>query len=87
VPASGHKAERAVDLETGAIIAVTVQGEDEGDTMTIVDTVTAAVEQVDRAQQILSRPQASDVAWCAFGTWPGSTGRDERRRRPRGRRS
>jgi transposase len=45
-----HKAEHAVDLETGAIVAVTVQGADEGDTTTIVDTVTAAVEQVEAAQ-------------------------------------
>jgi transposase len=29
-----HKAEHAVDLETGAIVAVTVQGADEGDTTT-----------------------------------------------------
>jgi transposase len=27
-----HKAERAVDLETGSIVGVTVQGADEGDT-------------------------------------------------------
>ena len=33
-----HKAEHAVDLETGAIVAVTVQGADEGDTTTIVET-------------------------------------------------
>src|SRR3954469_5075801 len=45
-----HKAEHAVDLETGAIVAVTVQGADEGDTTTIVDTVTAAVEQIEAAQ-------------------------------------
>ena len=39
-----HKAEHAVDLETGAIVAVTVQGADQGDTMTITDTVTAAAD-------------------------------------------
>jgi transposase len=52
-----HKAEHAVDLETGAIVAVTVQGADEGDTTTIVDTVTAAVEQVDAAQAEVDEPQ------------------------------
>jgi transposase len=52
-----HKAEHAVDLETGAIIAVTVQGADEGDTTTIVDTVTAAVEQIDAAQADVDDPQ------------------------------
>ena len=34
-----HKAEHAVDLETGAIVAVTLQGADEGDTTTIQDTL------------------------------------------------
>jgi transposase len=52
-----HKAEHAVDLETGAIVAVTVQGADEGDTTTIVDTVTAAIEQIDAAQADVDDPQ------------------------------
>ena len=39
-----HKAEHAVDLETGAIVGVTVPGADQGDTTTIADTVTAAAE-------------------------------------------
>lgn len=42
-----HKAEHAVDLETGAIVAVTVQGADQGDTTTIADTVTAAAEDLE----------------------------------------
>jgi transposase len=41
-----HKAEHAVDLETGAIIAVTVQGADEGDTATITETVAEAGEWI-----------------------------------------
>ena len=32
-----HKAEHAVDLDTGAIVAVTVQGADQGDTTTIIE--------------------------------------------------
>ena len=52
-----HKAEHAVDLETGAIVAVTVQGADDGDTTTIVDTVTAAAEQVEAAQADVDEPQ------------------------------
>ena len=32
-----HKAEHAVDLDTGAIVAVTLQGADQGDTTTIVE--------------------------------------------------
>ena len=46
-----HKAEHAVDLDTGAIVAVTLQGADQGDTTTIVETVTAAAEQVEDAQR------------------------------------
>ena len=52
-----HKAEHAVDLETGAIVAVTLQGADQGDTTTIVDTVTAAAEQVEAAQADANEPQ------------------------------
>jgi transposase len=37
-----HKAEHAVDLETGAIIAVTVQGADEDDMATIIETLPEA---------------------------------------------
>jgi transposase len=42
-----HKAEHAVDLETGAIVGVTVQGADQGDTTTIAETVTVAAEELD----------------------------------------
>lgn len=41
-----HKAEHAVDLDTGAIIAVTVQGADEGDTATITETMAEAGEWI-----------------------------------------
>src|ERR1039457_7101608 len=37
-----HKAEHAVDLETGAVLAVTLQPADQGDTTTIVDTLAEA---------------------------------------------
>ena len=52
-----HKAEHAVDLDTGAIVAVTLQGADEGDTTTIVETVIAAAEQVEDAQVDVTEPQ------------------------------
>ena len=45
-----HKAEHAVDMETGAIVAVTRQGADVGDTTTIIETAIAAAEQVEDAQ-------------------------------------
>jgi len=42
-----HKAEHAVDLETGAVVAVTVQGADEGDTTTVKETFIEAAEQME----------------------------------------
>jgi transposase len=41
-----HKAEPAVDLDTGALVAVTVQGADQGDTTTIDQTLGEAVDQL-----------------------------------------
>jgi transposase len=52
-----HKAEHAVDLETGAIVAVTLQGADQGDTTTIRETATAAAEQIEDAQADVDAPQ------------------------------
>jgi transposase len=43
-----HKAEHAVDLDTGAIVAVTIQGADAGDTRTLPDTLAEAIEQLDQ---------------------------------------
>jgi transposase len=42
-----HKAEHAVDLETGAVVAVTVQDADQGDTATSIETLVEAAEQVE----------------------------------------
>jgi transposase len=42
-----HKAEHAVDLETGAVVAVTVQDADEGDTATSIETLIEAAEQIE----------------------------------------
>jgi transposase len=41
-----HKAEHAVDLDTGAIVGVTLTGADRGDTTTLYDTVTEAAVQL-----------------------------------------
>ena len=41
-----HKAEHAVDMETGAIVAVTLQAADQGDTTTIRETVAEAGERI-----------------------------------------
>src|SRR5208282_3108495 len=52
-----HKAEHAVDLDTGAVVAVTLQGADQGDTTTIVETAIAAAEQIEDAQAEVQAPQ------------------------------
>src|SRR6185369_18062048 len=41
-----HKAEHAVDMESGAVIAVTLQAADQGDTTTIHETLAQAGEAV-----------------------------------------
>jgi transposase len=47
-----HKAEHAIDLDTGAIVGVTVQGADEGDTTTIQETLPEAGEQLEAVAAI-----------------------------------
>src|SRR5678815_4506618 len=42
-----HKVEQAVDLETGAVVGVTVQDADQGDTHTSIDTLIEAAEQIE----------------------------------------
>lgn len=42
-----HKAEHAVDMESGAVVAVTLQGADQGDTTTIRQTLADAGEAVE----------------------------------------
>ncbi len=57
-----HKAEHAVDVDTGAIVAVTLQGADKGDTTTIIETAIAAAEQVEDAQADVPDPQVLEEA-------------------------
>lgn len=44
-----HKAEHAVDLDSGALVAVTLQGADVGDTTSLIPTAIMAAEQLDAA--------------------------------------
>lgn len=46
-----HKAEHAVDLQTGAIVAVTLQGADQGDTTTLAVTLEEAGENLSEARE------------------------------------
>jgi transposase len=53
-----HKAEHAVDLDSGALVAVTLHGADVGDTTSLVDTARAAAEQVEAAHAASPAPAA-----------------------------
>ena len=53
-----HKAEHAIDLESGAMAAVTLQGADVGDTTSLVETAIAAAEQVEAAHAESATPAA-----------------------------
>ena len=46
-----HKAEQAVDMTTGAIVAVTIQGADQGDTSTLIKTLAQAEAQIERVHR------------------------------------
>jgi transposase len=46
-----HKAEQAVDMTTGAIVAVTLQGADQGDTTTIEKTLEEAGAQIEQVHK------------------------------------
>ena len=52
-----HKVEHAVDLGTGAVVGLTLQGAEKGDTETVVETAITAAEQVEAVL-----PEGSGVA-------------------------
>ena len=58
-----HKAEHAVDLETGAVVAVTLQGADRGDTTTVKETFIEAAEQLEE----VGKEPAADERMNAHG--------------------
>jgi transposase len=51
-----HKAEHAVDLDSGALVAVTLHGADVGDPTKLVETTIAAAEQVEAAHATSATP-------------------------------
>jgi hypothetical protein len=55
-----HKAEHAVDLDTGAILAVTVQDADDGGTQTSIETLIEAAERI------------ADPSWSSYIATPPS---------------
>ena len=52
-----HKAEHAVDMETGAVVAVTLQGANLGDTTTVMETIIAATENL---REVSDDPRTED---------------------------
>jgi transposase len=52
-----HKVEHAVDMETGAVLALTLQGANIGDTTTIQNTLIAVAEQI---EQWTANPEIAD---------------------------
>lgn len=54
-----HKAEHAVDMETGAVVAITVQPADTGDTSTMQETLAEAKENIEAVAEVIhSEPNA-----------------------------
>ena len=55
-----HKAEHAVDLDTGAVVAVTVHDAHRGDTSTFPETLAEAVDQLDQVTDRLQPQRRRD---------------------------
>ena len=56
-----HKAEHAVDMETGAIAAVTMQHADLGDTTTMVETIAKAGENLAEVASKVNSPESGEL--------------------------
>jgi transposase len=56
-----HKAEHAVDMETGAVVAVTLQGADQGDTATYVETLAEAGTQIAAVAEVVNSEEAGEI--------------------------
>jgi hypothetical protein len=53
-----HKAEHALDLDTAALLAATVQGAGIGDTWSLIETAITAAEQIEAASAAGEAPTA-----------------------------
>lgn len=56
-----HKAEHAVDMETGAVVAVTLQGANQGDTSSYVETLAQAGEQIAMVAEAVNSEEAGEA--------------------------
>ena len=62
-----HKAEHAVDMESGAVLAVTLQGADLGDPATLIETVVAATQNLRAVADDPRTEQKLDENWMSEG--------------------
>jgi len=60
-----HKAEHAVDMETGAVLAVTLQDANAGDTTTIQQTLVAVAEQMEKLTETTETAAQIAEDWLA----------------------
>jgi transposase len=60
-----HKAEHAVDMESGAVLAVTLQGADQGDTTTLIETIVAATENLRAVSDDARTEEKLDQNWMS----------------------
>ena len=63
----GHKQEHAVDMDSGAVVAVTLHGGAEGDTSTIEKTLDAADENLKKARETGDKSKTHESAEEAVG--------------------
>jgi len=60
-----HKAEHAVDMESGAVLAVTLQGADKGDPTTLIETIVAATENLRAVADDVRTEEKLDENWMS----------------------
>src|SRR5437899_9100682 len=63
-----HKVEHAVDLETGALVAVTLHGADVGDTTSLLATTLTAAEQMEAAHADVPTDLGGDKGYHSHDT-------------------
>jgi len=63
-----HKVEHAVDLETGALVAVTLHGADVGDTTSLLATTLTAAEQLEAAHATVPTALVGDKGYHSNDT-------------------
>jgi transposase len=60
-----HKAEHGVDMETGAVLALTLQDANAGDTTTIQETLIAVAEQIEQLAAVAETAELISDNWLS----------------------